>query len=62
MALLPLGAWSAVDISADGRLKHAEAGVLLEGGAERLVSVRRYSEGGDVGELAEVGLALQRKQ
>jgi hypothetical protein len=62
LALLPLGAWSAVDISADGRLRHAEAGVLLGGGAERLVSVRRYSGGGVVGELAEVGLTLECKQ
>ncbi|KAF6253932.1 hypothetical protein COO60DRAFT_1666870 [Scenedesmus sp. NREL 46B-D3] len=61
-ALLPLGAWSAVDINDEGRLRRAEAGVLLEGGGKRLVSVRRYSVAGDVGELVEAGLVLQCKQ
>ncbi|WIA14417.1 hypothetical protein OEZ85_002943 [Tetradesmus obliquus] len=55
-------AWSAVQLTAEGRLLHAEAGVMLEGAAERVVSVRRFSGEGETGELAAVGLMPQSKQ
>jgi hypothetical protein len=62
LAMLPLGAWSAVELTPEGRLRHAEAGVVLEGAGERLVSVRQYSEEVVEGEVATVGLMLQHKQ
>jgi hypothetical protein len=62
VALLPLGAWSAVEISSEGRLRRAEAGVVLEGGSERMLSVRQYSSEGEQGEVHEVALTLQQKQ
>lgn len=68
--LLPLGAWSAVAITAAGQLQHAEAGVVLQNAGEecrnssRMVSVRKYSEQGDgtACMLVQAGVELQSKQ
>jgi hypothetical protein len=47
VTLLPLGAWSAVQLGDDGQLQRAEAGLLLpdHAPAQRAVSVRVYADG-----------------
>lgn len=47
LTLLPLSAWSAVQLSSDGELLRAEAGVLHHHQQQRAVSVRAYGDPAD---------------
>jgi hypothetical protein len=59
LTLLPLQAWSAVQLDSDGQLLRAEAGVMHQQQQQRAVSVRGYTQPSS--DLADSRLGVETK-